>query len=177
MSFAWLEQAARCSLSPPRLLCRRSWGVCAEPISFCHSQQIWRGCEPQCQKLPCKEVTENTEGGTVGLWLCCTSGTELGRFFTSLSSEALTQPPQPPLVPRGPECSRLACSTAGDGRRASLGVPLGAFGSGTAGQLPDLVILLLLPSGTWDNPGMGPVPRMGYGIHPIPCPSAEQGEL
>ena len=46
---------------------------------------------------------------------------------------------------------------------ASLCIPLGPFGSGTAGRLPDLVSLLLLHSDTWEDPGMGHMPRRCHG--------------
>lgn len=71
--------------------------------------------------------------------------------------------------PGGPERSRLACSTAGGGMTASLCIPLGPFGQGTAGRLPDLVSLLLLHSNTWEDPGMGRVPRRchGWGVGSI----------
>jgi len=61
--------------------------------------------------------------------------------------------------PGGPEHSSLACNTAGDGMIASLCFLLSPFVSGTAGRLPDLVSLLLLHSNTWEDPGMGHMPR------------------
>lgn len=99
MSFALLTGTT--STQHFSLLCREvhvELGSCAEPILFCHNLQ--------CQKLPCKEVTANTEGGTVAVlhishcglqvfYECELRGTDSTTAASLWSPEALSAPDWP----------------------------------------------------------------------------------